>query len=245
MRQPRVLQPDVVICELKGDTLIGLMLLDNVRGRLLADVILKLVDYDSYHRLTSMSVEQLIVGFESGNLRSKRPESNPHFHRGFDVDIEGDFLEWADKTNSTSLDTSSKLILADWASVAEWRCWDVRLFLYVEPLIDKEVQSVEDFLTSNVWDLFSSKINHMDRESYSESVIMDWMARRQELGETMDPDQDPRIIPTMESHRSLTHSLFNFMDLSLSDKLGLLIGREYLDPGRWIFDGKSIEVYNQ
>ncbi len=208
-------------------------------------MILRLVDYDAFSRLTSMSVEQLIIGFEGGSLRSKRPVSNPLFHRGFDVDIEGDFLEWADNTNSISLDSSSKLILADWASVAEWRCWDGRLFLYVEPIIGGQIEGVENFLKSEVWAQFASKLNNFDRESYSESVIMDWMARRQELGETMDPDQDPRILPTMESHRSLTHTLFDFMELSLNDKLGLLIGREYLDSELWIFDGKSIEVYDK
>ncbi|MEL0268789.1 MAG: hypothetical protein VXA14_06745, partial [Euryarchaeota archaeon] len=95
----------------------------------MVDVILRLIDSNTFGRLQSMSIEQLVLAFESGRLGKERPAADPRFHRSFSVDVEGDFLEWADKSNG-QLDAAASLILCDWSSVAEWRCWDGRLFLY-------------------------------------------------------------------------------------------------------------------
>ena len=84
------------------------------------------------------------------------------------------------------------------------------------------------------------ELSSKDRESFSESVILDWMQRREELGETLNPDEDPRILPTMESHKSLTESLFDFIELSNNEGLILLIGREYLESEDWILNGEPI-----
>lgn len=186
-----------------------------------------------------MGVDQLVLAFESGRLGEERPAGDPRFHRGFGVDIEGDFLEWADAA-SGDLDAAASLILCDWASIAEWRCWDGRLFLYVEPILDEKFEDVEAFGSAEVWQQLAAALARSDRESYSESVILDWMERRQELGETLNPDEDPRILPTMESHRTLTASLYDFIELSRDPGLSLLIGREYLDPENWILDGTSL-----
>ena len=59
----------------------------------MVDVILRLIDSNALNRLRSMSIEQLVLAFESGRLRDERPAGDPRFHRGFSVDIEGDFLE--------------------------------------------------------------------------------------------------------------------------------------------------------
>ena len=66
------------------------------------------------------------------------------------------------------------------------------------------------------------------------------MKRREDLGDTLNPDEDPRILPTMESHRSLTESLFDFIELSKEDGLILLIGREYLHAEDWSLDGVTL-----
>tara|TARA_B100000475_G_scaffold169994_1_gene131959 strand:- start:1137 stop:1352 length:216 start_codon:yes stop_codon:yes gene_type:complete len=66
------------------------------------------------------------------------------------------------------------------------------------------------------------------------------MKRRERLGDTLNPDEDPRILPTMESHKSLTESLFDFIELSKEDGLNLLIGREYLEPEEWLLDGEKL-----
>ena len=206
----------------------------------MVDVILRLIDSNALNRLRSMSIEQLVLAFESGRLGDERPAGDPRFHRSFSVDTEGDFLEWADKSNG-QLDAAASLILCDWSSVAEWRCWDGRLFLYIEPILDDNFEDTEEFLKLDVWDRLASSLSTKDRQSYSESVIIDWMQRREQLGDTLNPDEDPRILPTMESHKSLTESLFDFMELYQEEGLNLLIGQDYLDPEEWILNGKKLQ----
>ena len=63
---------------------------------------------------------------------------------------------------------------------------------------------------------------------------MDWMSRREEMGETMEPSEDPMILPTMESHRTLSESLFNIMESHRRSEMELMVGREFLDAGRWM-----------
>ena len=205
----------------------------------MVDVILRLIDSNALNRLRSMSIEQLVLAFESGRLGDERPAGDPRFHRSFSVDIEGDFLEWADKSNG-QIDATASLILCDWSSVAEWRCWDGRLFLYVEPILEDSFEDADAFLNSNIWTRLTAELSSKDRQSYSESVILDWMQRREQLGDTLNPDEDPRILPTMESHKSLTESLFDFIELSQEGGLNLLIGREYLEPEEWILNGEKL-----
>ena len=205
----------------------------------MVDVILRLVDSNALNRLRSMSIEQLVLSFEGGSLSSQRPDGDSRFHRSFSVDVEGGFLQWADKSNG-DLDAEASLILCDWSTVAEWRCWDGRLFLYIEPLLDGNFDDADEFLNPEIWRRFSLELSSKDRESFSESVILDWMQRRDELGETLNPDEDPRILPTMESHKSLTESLFDFIELSKNEGLILLIGREYLESEDWILNGETI-----
>ena len=206
----------------------------------MVDVILRLIDSNALNRLRSMSIEQLVLAFESERLGDERPAGDPRFHRSFSVDIEGDFLEWADKSNG-QIDATASLILCDWSSVAEWRCWDGRLFLYIEPILDETFEDTEEFLRLDVWDRLATSLSTKDRQSYSESVIIDWMQRREQLGDTLNPDEDPRILPTMESHKSLTESLFDFMELYQEEGLNLLIGQDYLDPEEWILNGKKLQ----
>ena len=205
----------------------------------MVDVILRLIDSNALNRLRSMSIEQLVLAFESGRLGDERPAGDPRFHRSFSVDIEGDFLEWADKSNG-QIDATASLILCDWSSVAEWRCWDGRLFLYVEPILEDSFEDADVFLNSDIWTRLTAELSSKDRQSYSESVILDWMQRREQLGDTLNPDEDPRILPTMESHKSLTESLFDFIELSQEGDLNLLIGREYLEPEEWILNGEKL-----
>jgi hypothetical protein len=67
------------------------------------------------------------------------------------------------------------------------------------------------------------------------------MSRRQDLGETMEPSEDPRILPTMEAHRTASDSLHIFLERARREGLSLLIGREYLDPGLWKLDSESLD----
>jgi len=216
----------------------------------MADVTLHLVDSRRFTEMSSMALQNIISGMEGRSLRGARPTADPRFQRDFDVDLEGEFLELIDSQSEWELSKppseqnkwSSEigLIVAKWCTYARWSCWEARLFLYVEPIISREINGTEDFTKPDVWDEFSSKLSQTDRSSYSESVILDWMSRREALGETMEPSDDPRILPTMESHKALSESLFSLIDHSRKSGDPILIGREYLDPIDWYLGGEPI-----
>lgn len=219
----------------------------------MADVILHLVDQLTFVRLLGMPIEEIVRGMEAQTLRTLRPEADPRLHRDFEVDLEGDLLELADDLGSMEGTTTPSrlqprsqsvcemgLLLARWCSMAQWRCWDARLFLYVEPMLGREVTSSEEFLRPVLWDEFSEALTRTDKASYSESVILDWMSRRERLGETMEPSQDPRILPTMESHKSLSESLYVLLEQARREGLSLLVGREHLEPEAWHLGATTI-----
>lgn len=220
---------------------------------LMADVILHLVDQSTFARVLGMPIEEIVRGMEAQSLRSLRPEADPRFHRDFEVDLEGDLLEYLDDigsmggtTTPSSLQPRSQsvceigLLLARWCSMAQWRCWDARLFLYVEPMLGREVTGSEEFLRPTLWDEFSEALTRTDKASYSESVVLDWMSRRERLGETMEPSQDPRILPTMESHRTLSESLYVLLEQARREGAPLLVGREHLEPEAWHLGATTI-----
>jgi hypothetical protein len=171
------------------------------------------------------------------------------------VDIEGDILDIFDK-NENLLVTNDKisditielkndliLLLAKWSSVAKWSCWDARLFLYIEPFLDKKVMNIDDFLEPDIWKNFHNNISKLDQRSFTESIVIDWMTRREELGETMEPSEDPKIIPTMNSHNELSKSLFSFITKNSHTELDLMIGRDYLKSELWYLGEVKIESF--
>jgi hypothetical protein len=219
----------------------------------MADVILNLVDMSVFRELIAMPLRDLFNKIENQTLRSKRPELDARFHRDFDVDLEGDILEWSDK--DLTLDISKPIImqtisplelaelgilLAKWSSKSEWKCWEARLFLYVEPLLTISLDESDDFLSFSTWNNFANALSLTDKKSYSESVVLDWMTRREELGETMEPSEDPRILPTMQAHKSASESLHIFFNNLHSKDISLLIGREYLESTFWTINGVSL-----
>lgn len=219
----------------------------------MADVILNLVHHSNFKKLVSLPLQELFEKVEDSSLRNYRPESDNRFHRDFDVDLEGDIMEWSDKTSGLVLsdDLYSQpikeseiaeltILLAKWCSFSEWRCWDARLFLYVEPMLKYNISSPNDFLNFSLWNDFMNSLSKTDRRSYSESVVLDWMSRREELGETMEPSEDPRILPTMNSHRTSSESLHIFLNSFDSKDISLLIGREYLEHELWSLNGNFL-----
>ncbi|MBC64798.1 MAG: hypothetical protein CMB15_04125 [Euryarchaeota archaeon] len=219
----------------------------------MADVILNLVHHSNFKKLVSLPLQELFEKVEDSSLRNYRPELDNRFHRDFDVDLEGDIMEWSDKTPGLVLsdDLYSQpikeseiaeltILLAKWCSFSEWRCWDARLFLYVEPMLKYNISSPNEFLNFSLWNDFMNSLSKTDRRSYSESVVLDWMSRREELGETMEPSEDPRILPTMNSHRTSSESLHIFLNSFDSKDISLLIGREYLEHELWSLNGNFL-----
>ena len=216
----------------------------------MADVILNLVKHSNFEKLVSMPLQDFFEKVENGTLRSYRPELDNRFHREFEVDLEGDIMEWCDKNSdlimsktilSQSIKDSSlaelKILMAKWCSFSEWRCWDARLFLYIEPLLEYNISNTNEFLKFSLWKDFMSSLCKTDKKSYSESVVLDWMNRREQLGETMEPSEDPRILPTMSSHSNASELLYIFLNNFDSKNISLLIGREYLEYELWSLNG--------
>ncbi|MBK69895.1 MAG: hypothetical protein CMB53_00630 [Euryarchaeota archaeon] len=219
----------------------------------MVDVIISLVDRESLSNLLSLPLGEVISGMEDMSIRGTRPRQAGSLHRQFDIDLEGEVLEWADRVgqidqksslSKQSIDLEDKLelllLLSHWSSMGEWRCWDARLFLYVEPATGNRMSGTGSFLNPDVWRSFSETISNTDRTSFIESVVIDWMSRREELGETMDPSMDPRILPTMESHQNSSGSLFDIIDKSRREGHPLMIGREYLDPFSWYIGNQKL-----
>ena len=217
----------------------------------MVDVILYLVDRGLLDELMIMSVGEISSAMEAASLRGSRPEADPRFHRDFDIDLEGEVLELideseeldavgslAEKESDSAMELS--LLLARWCSTAQWKCWSARLFLYVEPLIQSPLSGEDAFLDYGVWEQFSGALSRTDRSSYSESVVLDWMSRREEMGETMEPSEDPMILPTMESHRTLSESLFNIIESLRGSEMELMAGREFLEAGRWMLGSSTL-----
>ena len=219
----------------------------------MADVILNLVHHSNFQKLVSMTLQELFEKVEDSSLRNYRPELDSRFHRDFDVDLEGDIMEWSDKISDLVISekiysqpikeseiAELTILLAKWCSFSEWRCWDARLFLYVEPMLEYNISNSNDFLKFSLWEDFMSSLSKTDKKSYSESVVLDWMSRREELGETMEPSEDPRILPTMSSHSTSSELLHIFLDSFDSKNISLLIGREYLEYESWSLNGSYL-----
>jgi len=200
-----------------------------------------------------MTLQELFEKVEDSSLRNYRPELDSRFHRDFDVDLEGDIMEWSDKISDLVISETIysqpikeseiaelTILLAKWCSFSEWRCWDARLFLYVEPMLEYNISNSNDFLKFSLWEDFMSSLSKTDKKSYSESVVLDWMSRREELGETMEPSEDPRILPTMSSHSTSSELLHIFLDSFDSKNISLLIGREYLEYESWSLNGSYL-----
>ena len=219
------------------------------------DLQIRLVDVEMWHRLVSKTFSEMINGMEKQNLRDNRPLPNPHLERSFTADLEGDFLQWTDKWarevgNGTIIqelriavdrkmlgieDACEPLsILSQWCSIGEWAAWEARVLLYVEPQLDSELADAEELYREHVWKTALGKIGLTDKASYVESVILDWMARREALGETMDETKDPLIISTMQAHERASKELHEIAyQLRKDESLIALIGREWLEPQRW------------
>lgn len=219
----------------------------------MADVILNLVHHSNFQKLVSMTLQELFEKVEDSSLRNYRPELDSRFHRDFNVDLEGDIMEWSDKISDLVISETIysqpikeseiaelTILLAKWCSFSEWRCWDARLFLYVEPMLEYNISNSNDFLKFSLWEDFMSSLSKTDKKSYSESVVLDWMSRREELGETMEPSEDPRILPTMSSHSTSSELLHIFLDSFDSKNISLLIGREYLEYESWSLNGSYL-----
>ncbi len=212
----------------------------------MADLLAMAVDSSIWMNLLTMPASELKQTMESRELREERPKADELLERRHDVDVEAEILDWFDSCEiigeNSTLHTASEImekggdveviaegiwLLAEWASRGTWRCMEGRGFLYLEPYIGGELEGVDELYSYSTWLVVLSTLQGMTQDEYAEAVVLDWMARREELGETLDQKQDPLILSTMQSHQRLAKALHRMSRMIDQERLTLLSRREW------------------
>ncbi|MDP6870276.1 MAG: hypothetical protein QGI21_05845 [Candidatus Poseidoniaceae archaeon] len=200
---------------------------------------LHVLDGTTLLSLLSLEWNELISKMNSSELRNLRPEEDKRLIRSFDIDCEADFLDLAE---SISGNGSTKEVLAnnrgyeallklvEWCSCGYWEAWEGRCIMYFENALGRSISNVDDMYEDETWAEVCTNLMSMDEVEFSEKVCENWMERRKELGETLDENQDPRIIPTFEAHNRNSRGLHYAVNLSGWVKI---LGREHLSADKW------------
>lgn len=212
------------------------------------DLVARLVDTAVFRGLCGVPGVRLAASISKGEFRGRRPDEIPSLERAFDIDAEAEFLDWYDAqpvdwTESGFLADLSQLnhtdaaeglrYLTELASPGSFRCWEGRAMLYLDVLLGRTIADIEDLYHDSTWIDAMNSISTSEPSEYAESVVMSWMAQREDLGETLDPKQDARIIPTMEAHQSTADTLHRTLQTAQLPELFLMVGRDWTDATRW------------
>ena len=218
---------------------------------------LLLISKKSFTDICMLSWSEVYDLMSKQKLRDSRPKLDDFLSHIFSIDAEVELLDWMDdidvEENFKSLgilDAISKLFevgkigmelacdgvmkLLEWCCIGYWDVWEGRAFLYLEILLDQSVENVDELYSTEVWENVLSRLPNMTENEYTELVILDWMKRRDKLGETLDESFDPRILSTHQSHTNLTKKLHYAISLLAENSdLELLLGREHLPSHQW------------
>ena len=212
------------------------------------DLVARLVDAAVFRGLCSVPGDQLAAALSRGEFRERRPDEIPSLQRAFDIDAEAEFLDWYDAqqvdwTKSGFLADLSQLDkevasdglrhLSEFASPGSFRCWEGRAMLYLDVLLSRSIQDIEDLYSDETWATAHSSISGIEPDEYADSVVLSWMAQREDLGETLDPKQDARILPTMEAHQTTADILHRTLQSAQLPELFLMVGRDWTDASDW------------
>ncbi len=200
---------------------------------------LHLLDGDVLLSLLLMDWNVLVSKMNSSELRVIRPPANDRLLRTFDIDCEAEFLDLADNIvgegttkevlkQNKSYDALLKLV--EWSSCGYWEAWEGRCIMYFENAIGRPISHVDRMYDSDIWRDAREGISSMSESDFAEKVCADWMERRKELGETLDENKDPHIIPTFEAHDRNSRGLHYAITLEGWD---LILGREHLSASKW------------
>jgi len=212
----------------------------------MADMLAMVVESSNWTDLLSLPASELKQLMLDKKLRDARPDAEHSLDRRHDVDVEAEILDWMDSCGivgdkPTLLTASEKMtdgqdveavaegiwLLAEWSSKGTWRCMEGRGFLYLEPYIEHKMAGVSELYLEETWTSTESTLQTMTSDEYTESVVLDWMTRREDLGDTLDQNQDPRILSTMQSHQRLAKSLHMVAMLINQDEYILLTRRDW------------------
>jgi len=212
------------------------------------DLVARLVDVAVFKGLCAVPGGQLAAAISKGEFRDRRPDEIPSLERAFDIDAEAEFLDWYDAqsvdwTEAGFLTDLSQLnketaaeglrFLSELASPGAFRCWEGRAMLYLDVLLSRTIADIEDLYDDRTWTEALASISQSEPTEYAESVVMSWMAQREDLGETLDPKQDARILSTMEAHQTTADILHRTLQTAQLPELFLMVGRDWTDATRW------------
>ena len=220
------------------------------------ELVLLLVDQTSLEQLLQKSWNELYNGMEGGLFRNERPSPAHRLKRSFDIDCEAELLDWMDSTKMKSDESVIKVLkelddgcegllhLMNWASPGAWEVWEGRAFLYLDVALNRVIESSDDLYSESTWDDVRSRLTGIPEDEFAESVCMDWMERRKELGETLDEKEDPKIVTTYESHDPATRLLIHtFSELRSNSHLVSVLGREHLKAEFWGHGDWNLKQY--
>jgi hypothetical protein len=212
------------------------------------DLVARLVDTAVFRGLCSVPGAHLAAAISNGDFRDRRPDEIQSLDRAFDIDAEAEFLDWYDAqpvdwTEEGFLSDLSQLnpeiaaeglrYLTELASPGSFRCWEGRAMLYLDVLLGRTIADIDDLYHDSTWMDALNSISTSEPSEYAESVVMSWMAQREDMGETLDPKQDARILPTMEAHQSTADILHRTLQTAQLPELFLMVGRDWTDATRW------------
>jgi hypothetical protein len=212
------------------------------------DLVARLVDTAVFRGLCGIPGEQLAIAISKGEFRERRPDEIPSLQRAFDIDAEAEFLDWYDAqpvdwTGDGFLTDLSQLNpevaaeglrhLTELASPGSFRCWEGRAMLYLDVLLNRTIADIEELYDGRTWLDALNSVSTSEPSEYAEAVVMSWMAQREDMGETLDPKQDARILPTMEAHQSTADILHRTLQTAQIPELFLMVGRDWTDATRW------------
>jgi hypothetical protein len=212
------------------------------------DLVARLVDVAVFRGLCSVPGHQLAAAISKAEFRDRRPDEIPSLEREFDIDAEAEFLDWydaqpvdwsdagflADLSQLNQEDAADGLRhLSELASPGSFRCWEGRAMLYLDVLLSRTIADVGDLYSDSTWIDAMESVSKSTPSEYADSVVISWMSQREDMGETLDSKQDPRILPTMESHQTTADILHRTLQTAQLPELFLMVGRDWTEATSW------------
>ena len=219
------------------------------------DLVALLVDESSLVNVLQTPWKIVFNGFEDASIRSKRVAKDANLHRKFDIDIESEILDWMEsKQVDVQKSVQENLLIVDdgcdglrllmmWASPGFWEVWEGRAFIYLGVACNQEIEQVDDLYTEATWNAVEQKLAGVSKKEFGERVIMDWLKRREALGETIDETKDPKILPTFDAHTRAAETLIEMFEAKTEGHFGLVVGRDHLPSSEWGFGPMNLAIF--
>jgi hypothetical protein len=210
------------------------------------EVVVLLAHRPSLAGMLSMTWAQVDDGMRQRSLRGHRPNHDARLVRTFDIDAEAEWLDWSEARpevdrNVPLLDGlradedggEGLLHVLRWCSAGAWEVWEGRAFLYLDVLLKRELPHVDELYTEQTWIEAAKAARSRTETDLIEAVVLSWMQRREALGETLDENRDPRILPTHEAHTRNAGTLIHLLHRAQEPDLVAVVGREHLEATSW------------